>query len=55
MKRDGIVLKGFKLDKSGRVVRNRKIYSISMQLKMQRNGSKKVRVKRSTNEGVGFL
>ena len=54
MKRDGIVLKGFKLEK-GRIVRNRKVYSVSMQLKMQRGGSKKIRYKRSTNQGVGFL
>ncbi len=54
MKRDGIVLRGFKLDKDGRVVRNRKLYSVSTQLKMRRGGSKKVRVKRP-NQGIGFL
>ncbi len=54
MRRNGIQLKGFKL-KDGRIVRNEKVYAVNVQLKRQRNGSKRIRYKRSSNQGMGFL
>lgn len=41
MKQNGIQLKGFKITKDGRVVRNEKVYAVNIQLK--RKGSKRVR------------
>ncbi len=51
MKHNGIVLKGFKLNKKGELVRDQRRLDVSTRLKMQ--SSKRVRVKR--NKGIGFL
>ncbi len=51
MKHNGVVLKGFRLDKSGQLVRCQKHLDVSARLR-QKN-SKKVRVKK--RPGIGFL
>ncbi len=54
MKHNGIMLKGFKVDaKSGRLVRDEKVYDVATQLKRRRGGSKRVRV--GKKQGIGFL
>ena len=47
-----IPVRGFKLDKSGKLVRDEKKYDVSTQIK-RRRGSKKVRYKK--HKGIGFL
>ena len=41
-----VQLKGFKIDKAGRVVRDEKQFNVVKQLKRRPGGSKKVSVKR---------
>ncbi len=51
MKHNGIVLKGFRIDKNGQLVKSVKHLDVSARLRLK--ASKKVRVKR--NKGIGFL
>lgn len=51
MKHNGIVLKGFRLDKNGQLVKSVKHLDVSARLRQK--SSKKVRV--GKRKGIGFL
>jgi hypothetical protein len=48
MKMQGIPVKGFKLDKNGKPVRDQRRLSVSDRLKQQSRNSKRVRVTKKT-------